>query len=95
MVGVVVIEVHMPACRSLKDKRSVLRPVIEGLRTRHPATVAEVGHQDLHQRAVIEVAVAGSSARVVGDTLDAIERQVWSHGGLEVIAARRRWSEDE
>lgn len=90
-----IVELHFPACRSLKEKRAVLRPVIEGARSRFAVAVAEVGHQELHQRAVVEVAAAAASERVVAETLDAVERFIWSLSGLEVVETRRRWLEDE
>jgi uncharacterized protein YlxP (DUF503 family) len=95
VIGAVVIELHFPACRSLKDKRAVLRPVIEGARSRFAVAVAETGHQDLHQRALVEVAAAAAQAGVVTEILDAVERYVWSLPGLEVVEARRLWLEDE
>lgn len=88
------IELHFPACRSLKEKRAVLRPVIDGARARFGVAVAESDHQELHQRAVVEVAAAAAVQHVVVDTLDAVERFVWSQPGLEVVGARRLWLED-
>ncbi|HET9093205.1 MAG TPA: DUF503 domain-containing protein [Acidimicrobiales bacterium] len=95
MIGALEIELHLPAARSLKEKRAVLRPIIESSRSRYRVAIAETGYQDLHQRAVIEVAAVSSAARVVTDELDAVERLVWSSPGIEVIASRRWWSDGE
>jgi uncharacterized protein YlxP (DUF503 family) len=95
VIGALVVELHFPACRSLKDKRAVLRPIIDGARSRFAVAVAEVDFQDLHQRSVIEVAAAAASERVVTETLDAVERFVWSLPGLEVVGATRRWFEQD
>ena len=73
-----------PTARSLKAKRAVLRPVIEGLRQRFRVAVAEVDHQDLWQRAEVAVAAVAGSAAHVTDVLDACERFVWSQPELEV-----------
>lgn len=51
------VELHLPLSRSLKEKRAVLRPVVEGLRRLGSYSVAEVDHHDLWQRATIGVAV--------------------------------------
>ena len=91
MIGALVVELHFPACRSLKDKRAVLRPVTDGARSRFAVAVAETAYQDLHQRSVVEVAAAAASARVVVETLDAVERYIWSRPGLEVVGVTRRW----
>ena len=89
------VELHFPACRSLKEKRSVLRPVVDGARARFGVAVAEAGYQELHQRSIVEVAAAAAGERVVTETLDAVERYIWSLPGLEVVTAARRWLEDD
>lgn len=94
MIGALVVELHFPACRSLKEKRAVLRPVVDGARARFGVAVAESGFQELHQRAVVEVAAAAAAQGVVKDTLDAVERFIWSLPGLEVVSSRRLWLED-
>ncbi|MGO9582151.1 MAG: DUF503 domain-containing protein [Acidimicrobiales bacterium] len=95
MIGALVVELHFPACRSLKEKRSLLRPVIDGAGSRFAVAVAEADFQDLHQRSIVEVAAAAACERVVTETLDAVERFIWSLPGLEVVGARRRWLEDD
>ncbi|MEZ5167144.1 MAG: DUF503 domain-containing protein [Acidimicrobiales bacterium] len=45
------IDLRVPGSRSLKDKRSALRPILDGLRHRHPVAAAEVDHLDEWQRA--------------------------------------------
>jgi len=91
VIGALVVELHFPACRSLKDKRAVLRPVIDGARSRFAVAVGEAGYQELHQRSIIEVAAAASREGVVVETLDAVERFIWSRPGLEVVGTTRRW----
>jgi uncharacterized protein len=93
-VATLELDLHLPAARSLKAKRSVLRPLIEGLRHRYQVAVAEVDHQDLWQRAGVAVAAVAGTASHVDDVLDACERFVWSHPELEVVSASRRWLED-
>ena len=57
------IELVIPDAASLKDKRQVLRSVIERIRARCLASVAETDFQDVWQRAVIEIAIVGSDHR--------------------------------
>ena len=73
----------------------MVRPIIDGARSRFVVAVAEADFQDLHQRSVIEVAAAAASERVVTETLDAVERFIWSLPGLEVVGATRRWLEED
>lgn len=93
--AVVVFELFIPDCHTLKQKRAVLRSVLDGLHRRHRVAVAEVGHQDRWQRADIGIAtVSGSHAQVV-EVLDAVARFVWSFPELEVLAERRSWLEPD
>jgi uncharacterized protein YlxP (DUF503 family) len=85
------IELHVPQSRSLKAKRAVIKPIIEGLRHRFAVAAAEVDHQDQWQRAGVGVSAVGASAGHVGDVLDAAERFVWSHPEVEVLACDRFW----
>jgi uncharacterized protein YlxP (DUF503 family) len=79
VVGVLRMELHLPASRSLKAKRSVVNHVKERLRTRFNASVAEVDHQDLWQRATLGVAIVSGEAgvldRVLRDILSVVERE--------------------
>jgi uncharacterized protein YlxP (DUF503 family) len=68
-VGVVSAELFVPGSRSLKDKRMVLRKVRDQLSRRCGASVAEIGYQDLWQRAQMVIAVAASDPGVLGETL--------------------------
>ncbi|MYA39297.1 MAG: DUF503 domain-containing protein [Acidimicrobiia bacterium] len=56
-------ELSLPATRSLKEKRSVLRPVVEGLRKTASYSVAEVDHHDLWRRAGLGVALVATNRR--------------------------------
>ncbi|WP_279103946.1 DUF503 domain-containing protein [Gordonia paraffinivorans] len=78
-------EVH-----SLKQKRSVVRPIVADIRRRHQVSVAEVGHLDVHRRASIGVSVVAADRGHVVDLLDAIERTAADHPEVELLSARRR-----
>jgi hypothetical protein len=75
-VGIVRIELHLPAAASLKDKRAVVRALKERIRHRTQAAVAEVDHQDLWQRAALGVAVISGESRQVAEMLQAVRRLV-------------------
>ena len=70
-VGVCRITFHLPDNRSLKGKRRVVRSVCDRLRHRFHVGVAEVGGQDLWQRAVIGVVTVSSDAKVARRVLEA------------------------
>lgn len=73
---------------SLKEKRSILRPLIAELSRRTEAAAAEVGAHDLHRRATVGVAVTASTAAHVRDVLDGAERLVAEHPEFTLLSAR-------
>jgi hypothetical protein len=72
MVGVARVTFRLHGNRSLKEKRKVVRSIIEKSRHRFNVSVAEVGDQDVHQRTAIGVAVVGSDGRLLNSLLDKI-----------------------
>ena len=83
--------------RSLKEKRSLVRPVVAELQRHYAVAAAEVGHLDLHRRALVGVAVVAPDAGHCVQVLDACERLVAARPELDLLSARRRLhsSEDE
>ncbi|HEY8471384.1 MAG TPA: DUF503 domain-containing protein [Natronosporangium sp.] len=75
--------------RSLKAKRSYVRPVLAALR-RFEVAVAEVGALDRYRRVEIGVAAVAADAGHVASVLDACEKLVASRPELELLAVRRR-----
>jgi uncharacterized protein len=92
-VAAIQCELHFPMVHSLKEKRAVIRPIIDGLRNRFNVSVSETDHQDLWQRATIGVAIVGASVGHVEDVLENIERFVWSFPEISVLSMDRSWLE--
>ena len=87
------IELHLPGCRTLKQKRAVIRPVVDGLRARHRLSIAEVDRQDDHRSSTIGVAIVSGSVRTCEELADEVERFVWSRPDVEVTEVERSWLE--
>jgi uncharacterized protein YlxP (DUF503 family) len=88
-VGVLEFDLLLGEVFSLKQKRSIVRPVIAELKRVYAVSVAEVSHQDLHRRAGIAVAVVAGDPAHVTEVLDTVERQVGGHPELTLVSARR------
>lgn len=78
-------DLHVPASRSLKAKRAVVKPIVEGLRHRFRVSVAETDHQNQWQRAEIGVALVAESNRHLQDVLDSVERFVAAAPDIELL----------
>ncbi|HYZ67744.1 MAG TPA: DUF503 family protein [Mycobacterium sp.] len=75
--------------RSLKQKRSIVRPVVAELQRRFAVSAAETGSQDLYRRAGIGLAVVSANRGHVVDVLDAAERLVASRPEMDLLSTRR------
>ena len=68
-VGTGLVELHVHASHSLKQKRGVIRSIVQRLRQRQNISIAEVGGQDTWQRAVVGMTAAGSDREKVRQVL--------------------------
>lgn len=82
LVGTLRVEVHIPGATSLKDKRQVVKGMIQKVQHRFNVSIAELDDADLWQRAVIGVAVVGASR-------EHLERQL--QFVLNFLDAEPRW----
>lgn len=78
-------ELRIPAAGSLKDKRQVLRGLIERLRNRYNVSVAEVANQDEWRKATIGIACVSSTQHHARHLVDVATRHV--EGCLEIEIA--------
>lgn len=88
-VASLTVELRLRDVHSLKEKRSVVRPILDGAHRRFSVAAAEVGHQDAWQRAALGMAAVSSSASHAQQVIDAVERFVWSFPEVEVISIQR------
>lgn len=96
-IGWIEFDVLLGDVHSLKGKRSVVRPLVAELRRRFPVSAAEVGHLELHRRALVGAGtVTGDAAHLV-EVLDQLERFVAARPEIELLSARRglHTTEDE
>jgi len=75
-VGIARLTLFLPEAHSLKEKRMVLRRVKDRAQQKFNLSIAEVGDNDLWQRAVLGIAVVGNGRRFVESALDEIIRFV-------------------
>ena len=74
VVGILRLTLYIHGAASLKDKRQVLRKVVDRLRSRFNVSVAEVGENDVWQRAVIGIAAVANDHSFVNEVLDKCAR---------------------
>lgn len=92
---VLVVDLHLPLAGSLKAKRAVITPILEGARRRQKVSASETGLQDDHHRSELAFAVVASSEHGAREVLDAVDRFVWSFPEVEVVSSGRSWLDAE
>ena len=88
-VGLIEWELEVFGCRSLKEKRRVVKSLKDRLRNRFNVSVAETGHLDLWQRAEITACAVSSDRRGLDAVLESADRLVASDARARIIRARR------
>ena len=78
-------DLRIPGCRSLKQKRHVVKGLSEAIRSKFTVSVAEVDHQELWQRTALGVAVVGGQEYRLMKVMGAIETFVEAWGQVETI----------
>jgi uncharacterized protein YlxP (DUF503 family) len=78
MIGILTVHLHLPACSSLKEKRRRLRPLLSRLHREFNVAVAEMGHQDSWQEAIISCATVGNDQAYLQSALNSVGR--WLRG---------------
>lgn len=87
-IGIARFEMFIPAARSLKDKRQVLRSATSTVQRNFPAVaIAEVDHQDLWQRSALGVACVSAEGGHCRQILQEVERSIARSavGGGEIV----------
>jgi uncharacterized protein YlxP (DUF503 family) len=79
------ITLFIPDNNSLKGKRKVVKSLIEKVRHRFEASVAEVEDQDLWQKATLGVALVGNDARLLTSRLDQINSFIENQHLAEIV----------
>jgi hypothetical protein len=87
-VGILTVELHFPENGSLKGKRKYVKSAKAHLHERFGASVAEVDHHDLWQRATLSVACVAREHGELHNLLDAAVRYLGSQS-FELLRADR------
>lgn len=78
-------ELHIPMANSLKEKRSVVRPLVESLRRLGSFSVSEVDHHDSWQRCAIGVAIVAPDPGSMDHLLNRVRQRFNEDVDIEVL----------
>lgn len=75
-IGYLHLKIHFPGCRSLKEKRSRLKPILVRVRREFNVAAAEIDHQDVWQTTAIGIVTLSGSGAHTRRSLEAIPRWI-------------------
>ncbi len=84
-VGILRIELHFPQSHSLKDKRQIIKSMLERTRARYNVSAAEIENRELWQRGSIGIACVGLAEGKIRDQLGRIAGGIWEAQAAEVL----------
>ena len=90
VVAIAVVELHIPAARGLKEKRKVIKSLIDRLAHRYRISIAETGLHDLHQRSEIGLAMVGADPAHLGGLMERIREIFETSPEAQLV----RWEQD-
>jgi uncharacterized protein YlxP (DUF503 family) len=94
-IGAASFDLLLGDVRSLKEKRSLIRPIVAELHRKFAVSVAETGEQDLYRRAEIGIAVVSGDLGHIKDVLDRCERWMVARPEVELLSVRQRIRGDD
>ncbi|MFT3716905.1 MAG: DUF503 domain-containing protein [Gordonia sp. (in: high G+C Gram-positive bacteria)] len=94
-IGTVEFDFLLGDVHSLKEKRSVVRPLVAEIRRKFDVSVAETDHRDLHRRAGVGVAVVSADRQHVVEIVESVERHAASRPEVQLLSARTRYVSSE
>ncbi|MGQ9824700.1 MAG: DUF503 domain-containing protein [Desulfotomaculales bacterium] len=88
VVGVLTVELFIPGATSLKEKRRILKGMLEKIRSRFNVSAAEVGRQDAWQFSVLGVACVSNESSHAYQVLASVSRFIEDLRQAEVVGVR-------
>ncbi len=84
--GIIILRLH--DCHSLKGKRKIVKSMIGRLRNRFNVSMAEIGANDVYQRAEIGFSLVGNDAPLINSKIDKIFNMADDLGLAEIVDTR-------
>lgn len=98
IIGVARVVLALGQAHSLKEKRAVVRKVVDRVRARFPVAIGETEDHDVWQRATLGISAVGSDFGHVRSVLDAVLREIEETYVAPVVAQDvhvARWEDFE
>ena len=86
VVGTLTVELFIFESRTLKDKRRILKSILDKVRSRFNVSIAEVDSHDMWQRSVLGIACVSNQVAHVQSVLSSVEKFISHQRDAEIIS---------
>nr|WP_286725211.1 DUF503 domain-containing protein [Pelotomaculum sp. PtaB.Bin117] len=84
IVGILTVELFIGEVHSLKEKRKVLKSVIDRIKKRFNVSIAEIGEQDIWQRSTLGLSMISNEQAYVHKVFAAVVKFIETQGMLTI-----------
>jgi uncharacterized protein YlxP (DUF503 family) len=84
-VGICEIDIFIYGSDSLKERRNVVRKIIDKVRNRFNVSIAEVGDSDLWQRTALKIACVNSDRQEANTTLSKVINMIEEEVEVRIV----------
>jgi uncharacterized protein YlxP (DUF503 family) len=85
MITVCQIEIYIYESNSLKDKRRILKSILDKLKNKYNITIAETDYNDKWNRSIITFAAVSNSGKFSDKIINQVEKYFEMDGRIEVL----------
>jgi len=85
IVGTCLVDLRIPGCRSLKEKRQIVKALKDSIRRKYNISIAELDHHDTWQRTLIGIAAISSNARFANQVLSKVVNVIEANNSVQLI----------
>jgi hypothetical protein len=90
-VGLLTLELQLPGCDTLKEKRHRIKGVIEKVRAKFNVSASEVDYHDLHKSALVAVSMVNSERPLIEQVFARVEEFFAAGDGIVVVDSLTEW----
>lgn len=84
IVSTLRIKLYAPTCHSLKDKRMIVKSLVQRIKNKFNVSIAEIEEQDLYQTIVLGAACVSSGRAQANEVLDQVMRFIEGNTEAEI-----------
>ena len=86
-VGLLKLELYLPTCRSLKEKRRVVKSIIDKLKSKNlNLSISEIGSLDKWKKSELAIVVVSNETKFIRSVLDKTINFLNENGSYQVLS---------